>query len=116
MKRNGQSQKSGGQSQAANSRTARSPSARTSLAPRVLKDIIARVVAAARPDKIILFGSAARGSMGPNSDVDLLVIKDGKYNRAKVTDALYHHLCGADSAVDGIVVTPEEVERYRDTP
>src|SRR5438067_856126 len=47
---------------------------RTSLARRVLQDIVARVVAAARPQKIILFGSAARGSMGPNSDVDLLVV------------------------------------------
>jgi uncharacterized protein len=108
--------KSGGRAKPANARTARHPSDRRSVAPRVLKDIIARVVAAARPEKIILFGSAARESMGPNSDVDLLVIKGGKYNRGEVTDAIYHHLRGAESAVDVIVVTPEEVECYRDTP
>ncbi len=34
-----------------------------------------RVVEAAKRDKIILFGSAARGEMGPDSDLDLLVIK-----------------------------------------
>lgn len=116
MKRNGQSRKVGARSQAANGRTAGRPSGRTSVAPRVLKDIIARVVAAARPERIILFGSAARGAMGPHSDVDLLVVKGGKFDRGKMTTAIYHHLYGADAAVDVVVVTPDEVERYRDTP
>jgi predicted nucleotidyltransferase len=88
---------------------------RRTVAPRVLKDIVARVVAAARPDRIILFGSAARGTMGPHSDVDLLVIKGGKYNRRALTGAIYRQLYGAESAVDVIVVTPDEVERYRDS-
>jgi predicted nucleotidyltransferase len=44
------------------------------LKPSVLRDIVRRVVHAARPAKIMLFGSAARGQMGPNSDVDLLVV------------------------------------------
>jgi uncharacterized protein len=89
---------------------------RRSVAPRVLQDIITRVVTAARPERIILFGSAARGTMGPNSDVDLLVIKGGKYDRGKVTTDIYRHLPGAHAAVDVVVVTPEEIERYRDTP
>ena len=40
-----------------------------------LQEIIRRIVQVAQPQKIILFGSAARGEMGPNSDVDLLVVK-----------------------------------------
>jgi predicted nucleotidyltransferase len=83
--------------------------------PSILRDIIRRIVEAAHPDKIILFGSAARGEMGLNSDVDLLVIKGGKFNRWRVTTAIYGHLSGADAPVDVVVVTPEEVERYRDT-
>ena len=47
-----------------------------SLDHQTLDDIIQRLVEVAQPEKIILFGSAARGEMGPNSDVDLLVIKD----------------------------------------
>jgi predicted nucleotidyltransferase len=39
-----------------------------SLKPRILRDMVRRVVDAADPEKIILFGSAARGDMGPNSD------------------------------------------------
>jgi predicted nucleotidyltransferase len=82
----------------------------------VLADIIARVAAACRPEKIVLFGSAARGQMGPDSDVDLLVVKGGKFRRGSVTTAIYRHLRGAGAAVDVVVVTPEEVERYRDSP
>ncbi len=82
---------------------------------QVLADVIRRVVEAAQPDKIVLFGSAARGQMGPNSDLDLLVIKGGKFHRGRVATEIYRHLAGADAAVDVVVVTPEEVERYRDT-
>ena len=80
----------------------------------ILADTIKRVVAAAQPEKIVLFGSAARGTMGPDSDLDLLVIKGGKFNRHRVTTAIYRELSG-EIAVDAIVVTPEEVERYRNS-
>jgi hypothetical protein len=53
--------------------------------------------------------------MGPNSDLDLLVIKGGKFHLGRVATEIYRHLAGADAAVDVVVVTPEEVERYRDT-
>jgi uncharacterized protein len=83
---------------------------------KVLADIIRRVVEAAEPEKIILFGSAARGEMGPNSDVDLLVIKGGKFNHWRLTTAIRRHLRGKGAAVDVVVVTPEDVERYGDSP
>ena len=38
---------------------------------KILATIIERVVEAARPDRIIVFGSAAHGERGPNSDIDL---------------------------------------------
>ncbi len=82
--------------------------------PAILADIVNRVVQAASPEKIVLFGSAARGAMGPDSDLDLLVIKGGKFNRHRVTTAIYRNLSGA-IGVDAVVVTPEEVERYRET-
>ena len=80
-----------------------------------LTEIIRRIVKVANPEKIILFGSAARGEMGPNSDVDLLVVKGGKYNRSRLAGDVYMNLHGVGPAVDLILVTPEEVERYRDT-
>ena len=42
-----------------------------------LDDIIRRIVEVAQPERIVLFGSAARGGMTRNSDVDLLIIKEG---------------------------------------
>ncbi len=45
--------------------------------PVILADIVERVVRAAEPEKIVLFGSAARVTMGPDSDYDLLVLKGG---------------------------------------
>lgn len=92
------------------------PKPQTRLNARVLTDVIRRIVKAARPEKIVLFGSAARGEMGPNSDVDLLVIKRGKFNRGRVTESIYRNLYGTDAAVDVVVVTPEEIDRYRNEP
>jgi predicted nucleotidyltransferase len=85
------------------------------LPEEILQEIVRRVVEVAKPEKIILFGSAARGKMGPNSDVDLLVVKRGKYNRSRLAGDIYINLHGVGHAVDVIVVTPEDVERYRDT-
>jgi predicted nucleotidyltransferase len=106
--------------------------------PVILADIVRRIVAAAKPEKILLFGSAARGEMGPNSDYDLLVIKDGKFNRHQVTveitralrglvikDGKFNRhqvtveitraLRGKGAPADVVVVRPDEVERYRDS-
>ncbi len=82
----------------------------------ILADVVRRIVEAAAPDKIILFGSAARGEMGPDSDLDLLVIKGGKFNKLRLTTAIYRHLRGKAAPVDVVVVTPEEVERYGNSP
>src|ERR1700681_3555152 len=83
--------------------------------PAILADIVKRVVEAAEPEKIVLFGSAARGEMGPNSDYDLLVIKGGRFSRRRVTVAIIRALRGKGAPVDIVVVTPAEVERYRET-
>jgi predicted nucleotidyltransferase len=42
-----------------------------------LQEITRRIVAAANPVKVILFGSQARGTAHPGSDLDLLVIESG---------------------------------------
>ena len=81
---------------------------------QTLDDIIQRIVAVAQPDKIILFGSAARGDMGPNSDVDLLVVKDTDDVHG-LAARIYRQLRGIRIAVDAIVVAPAHVERYKDS-
>jgi predicted nucleotidyltransferase len=78
----------------------------------VLSDIIRRIVEVAHPDKIVMFGSAARGELGPHSDVDLLVIKSDVDHRGRLTGDITMNLIGTGQAVDIIVVTPEDIERY----
>jgi uncharacterized protein len=83
--------------------------------PAVVTDIVARIVRAALPEKIVLFGSAARGEMGPDSDYDFLVIKGGKFNYWRLMGKILEHLSGKDAAVDVVLWRAEEVERYRDS-
>lgn len=59
---------------------------------------------------------AIREEMGPHSDVDLLVIKRGEFDAGRLVGDIYMHLHGVGQAVDVILVTPEQVERYRNTP
>ncbi len=84
--------------------------------PQVLRDVVRRVVEAAAPDKIILFGSAARGEMGRDSDLDLLVIKSGKFDHWRLLTSIYRHLGGVYAAVDVVLARPEDIARYGDSP
>ncbi len=78
----------------------------------ILDEIINRIVSVADPDKIILFGSSARGEMKPNSDLDLLVVKSEPVHRRRLSQAIYMNLFGVGQAVDIIVVTPDDIKRY----
>lgn len=91
-------------------------STKKKLSEDILEDIIRRIVAIAFPDKIVLFGSAARDEMTQNSDVDLLVIVRPGSHRRKLAGEIYKGLIGVGQAVDIIVVTSEDVERYRNSP
>ena len=84
--------------------------------PQVLEEIIRRIVACANPEKIILFGSGARGDMDTHSDLDLLVIKNGEFDAGALTEKIYMHLIGIGQAVDVIVVSAADAEKYRDSP
>ncbi|MCD6401738.1 MAG: nucleotidyltransferase domain-containing protein, partial [Anaerolineales bacterium] len=66
------------------------------------------------PEKIILFGSVARGDIGPDSDIDLLVVKRID-KRRQLAKQIYKALIGVGRAVDIIVVTPEDIEKYKDS-
>jgi predicted nucleotidyltransferase len=80
----------------------------------VLDEVVRRVVEVARPERIILFGSAARGAAGPDSDLDLLVVKRGVPHRRRLAQQIYSRLVGVEVPVDVLVVTPEDVEAFRD--
>lgn len=77
-----------------------------------LEELVDRIVSSVNPERIILFGSAARGLMGPDSDLDVLVVKSGQHRRIDVMRAIRHALRGFPFAVDLVVATPDELERF----
>lgn len=82
----------------------------------VLEEVGRRIVEVARPEKVVLFGSVARGTrVRPDSDLGLLVVKEGAHRR-KLAAEIYSRLVGVGRAVDVVVVTPEDIERFGDSP
>jgi predicted nucleotidyltransferase len=82
----------------------------------LIDDIVRRIVETAQPEKIILFGSRARGDARPNSDFDLLVIKESNEPGYRRDAPLYHALAGLNVEVDVLVYTPEEVADWAQVP
>ncbi len=81
-----------------------------------IQEMVRRIAAQFHPDKIILFGSHARGDARPDSDVDLLVVMHPNGSKRARAVEIYGLLAGMGVPKDVIVVTPEEFEAYRDAP
>jgi predicted nucleotidyltransferase len=81
-----------------------------------IDEMVQRIVSQFNPDKVILFGSHARGEAGPDSDVDLLVVMSAHGSKRERAIEMYGLLAGMGVPKDVIVVTPEEFEAYRDAP
>ena len=81
-----------------------------------IEEMVRRIVNHFDPEWIILFGSHARGAGGPDSDVDLLVVMHVSGSRRAKRLEIRVSLSGIGLPKDIIVVTPEEVERFRDIP
>jgi predicted nucleotidyltransferase len=84
--------------------------------PRLIDELVRRIVEVAHPLRIILFGSAARGGMGPHSDIDVLVVMPDGVHRRKTTQEIYRRLWGFGFAKDIIVVTESDVREYGANP
>jgi predicted nucleotidyltransferase len=78
---------------------------------RLLDEVVRRTVAAAHPVRIVLFGSAAHGAMGPDSDLDLLVVVRDGVHRRRTAQAIYKSLRGIGFAKDVVVATENDVEQ-----
>lgn len=80
----------------------------------VLNDLVARIRRVVDPVRIVLFGSSARGTAGPDSDLDILIIvKDGSHRR-HTAQKVYGQMIGLGKPVDIVVVTEEDVRKYAD--
>ena len=81
---------------------------------QAIEEMVRRIVARFSPDKIILFGSHARGEEGPESDIDFLVLFPEVESPRERAAELYAALAGCSSTPKDIVVsTTARFERYR---
>ena len=83
---------------------------------RVLQEIVGRIVEAAHPLRIIVFGSVARGEQGRESDVDLLIVMPEGTHRRLTAQMLYQRLRGMAVPIDLVVTTESALERHKDNP
>lgn len=83
-------------------------------ARKQIREMVDRIVARFHPDRIILFGSHARGEAGADSDVDLLVIMPLAGSRRE--KAIEIGVAVHDILVpkDILVTTPQDFERRKD--
>ena len=77
------------------------------------KLLVEMIVDSYKPDKVILFGSLARGEIRNDSDIDLLIIKNSDKKRPFRVKDVFVAIRGLDRrySLDAIVYTPEELEK-----
>ncbi len=86
------------------------------LDPKMIDELVRRIVEAVHPLRITLFGSAARGDMGSNSDLDVLVVMPDGIHRRKTAQEIYRRMWGFGFAKDIIVVTESDTREYSSNP
>lgn len=84
--------------------------------PKLLDELVRRIVEAVHPVRIILFGSGARAQMGPNSDIDVLVVVQDGAHRRRTAQEIYRRMWGFGFAKDIIVVTESDLREYGSNP
>lgn len=78
----------------------------------VLREIVKRIRREVRPQKIVLFGSRARGRPHRHSDYDILVIKKTRTQPIHRAIPIYDALRDLPVEVDAVMYTPKEVREW----
>ena len=86
---------------------------------QMLRDIVETTIRAVDPERIILFGSYARGDARPDSDLDLLVVERGPFDRDKTRCSKIRRLRRAlwdfPIPMNILVYTENEVAEWQDS-
>lgn len=81
-----------------------------------LAEAVRCILTAGQPQRIVLFGSHARGDARPESDVDLLIVEDSTLPRYKRAVPYLRALTGVLAEKDVVVWTPQEVREWEQVP
>jgi len=86
------------------------------ISKELIKQVAERIGIAANAERVILFGSHARGEASKNSDVDLMIIAESDLPRFKRSRKLYKLFRPYPFGMDLVVYTPEEIEKGKKSP
>ncbi len=76
-------------------------------------EIVRRILLVTNPEKVVIFGSRARGDYRPDSDVDVLIIGESSQPRHVRSRPLYRAMASLPVEVDIMMYTPQEAEDWR---
>lgn len=86
---------------------------------RLIKAMTELIVQEVNPKQVILFGSQARGTPRPDSDLDFLIVQDRPFrhgqSRWQLMARLWRRLAGFPVSQDILICTAEELEKWRQT-
>ncbi|MGC9260463.1 MAG: nucleotidyltransferase domain-containing protein [Phycisphaerae bacterium] len=80
---------------------------------QTLSEIVRRVLTVAKPDKIILFGSAATDRMSRDSDIDLLIVEPDISNQRSQYARVRRALWGIDHPFDIVFISSQWFEESK---
>jgi predicted nucleotidyltransferase len=86
------------------------------ISQQTIDDAVQRLIAAAHPAKVILFGSYARGEASDDSDLDFLVIVPNLANKHEEMVRLRRALRPLRIPVDVLVASKAEVDEWGHLP
>lgn len=78
--------------------------------------VVRQILALGSPSKIVLFGSRARGTARPDSDLDLLIVEESNLPRYRRAQRYLRALIGIFPEKDVVVWTPQEIEEWARVP
>jgi predicted nucleotidyltransferase len=81
---------------------------------RIVEEMVTRIVEHFHPQRVILFGSRARGEARADSDFDLLIIAPSDEPRWRRTVPIYRLLAGTGVPKDIVWWTPEEITEWHE--
>ena len=76
----------------------------------MIQVIIERIVAGFAPERVILFGSQARGDAVPHSDIDLLIVFSDVADKRQAAIRIRQALADLPVAKDVFITTPQEIK------
>jgi predicted nucleotidyltransferase len=79
----------------------------------LVQEIVRRILTVTKPDRIILFGSAATGEMTPDSDLDLLIVEPSPVDTRAERVALGRSLRGLGYPCDVFVMATVSFEESK---